>query len=659
MQDPQVTRRYPADESEAPREGFVPGELPQVKPASGNIGPYTLLCELGAGGMGTVYVAQKPLPGGVRSTVALKTLKQQNVPRPNLAEMFLDEVRIIARISHPYVCAVRDLGMADGTPYVAMDYLIGEPLSRVLPILPQPPDMNTVACILRMVTDLCEGLHAAHELRNDKGQTIGVVHRDISPDNLFVLYDGSVRVVDFGIAYTQEAAQKGKAQTLAGKCAYMSPEQLRVKPLDRRSDVWSVGVVLWELLTGKRLFQRQSDLRTAVDVLGLPIDPPSKLNPLLPPALDALVMRALERDAEARIASARELSRELEALISSWFGLVPSSRVGQWLNNMFPGSMEFRRRIVTHSETLQQLDESGPQLRTRELHTNVLGAAESERAAWVRASLETEEVTEQPTNPEVTTGLEFLGNLAPPSPRIDIKPANDQHAKSLISSWLDEQSTPKFEAAPIQSIGKKVNGATPTISEPVEVPLTTGSRWWVITPVVLMAIALITWLAWPSPPRPSARVATPAKPAVEDDSQLMRAPPSEPPPNTEAVLRPEPIEPAPVVEPSVEPAPVAPSVASAPVTAPEAKPVATAEPKPAAAPEAKPERRSVLRGSVYVTSRDPTLRIVQNGNFVAPPISLTLPAGSQKIQFTRPGTGKISTVSVEIKPGTSGLISLD
>jgi serine/threonine protein kinase len=659
--------------------------------------------------MGTVFVARRPLPGGVLATVALKTLKSRSIPRPNLIEMFTDEARILARISHPYVCSVRDIGVADGLPFVAMDYLVGEPLSRVIPVLESPPDISSIGCSVRLIADLCEGLHAAHELRDEAGKLIDVVHRDISPDNLFVLYDGTVRVVDFGIACTAELQKAGKTKVLAGKCAYMSPEQLRTLELDRRSDVWSMGVVLWELLTGRRLFHRQSDLRTAVAVLEGPIEPPSRHNPAIPAELDEVVLHALSREPGGRPSSARELARELESVLSSWLGPVPASRLGNWLGRLFPGSYEFRRSIVTHAEEAlrdAEVHDVSPEiLRTRELDPGLIAAVE--REAMMAAGSDSPSEVER-TDPATMLWSDNSQQLSPaalaPVPSITIATAQAAPApvpaKSLISEWLDEQSSPIFTKEPLENIGRKrIGGAPPGPPQPgsaaaislelsakasaEEAPedqlLKDGagerpahSRKLVAGAALLGAlVAVLAWASWPRSTRESAPSAAAPAPAPAHVGPA-QAPAVAPVRASTAPAQPGAAAPAPEAPVAATAAPasaaeVAPATAQAPAAGPalaaprpaSASPAARApKPKPRAAATPPADSVSASQGKVYVLSKDPTVTVLYKGKQTHLPALLVLPSGPQTIQLQRGGKPQPSR-KVDVKPGTVGMFSLD
>jgi serine/threonine protein kinase len=332
-------------------------DLPDIQPVAGQIGPYKLHCELASGGMGTVYVATCELGPSLSRTVALKTIRRDMASNPEFVRMFLDEARVHASIEHSYVCRLLDAGMVRDRPYVAMEYLIGEPLSRVFSVLCRRPSRSGVAWAIRAVADLCQGLHAVHEARDHEGMRLQTVHRDISPHNLVVLYDGTVRVMDFGVAKVLGSIQT-PAHTVKGKIAYMAPEQGRAERLDRRADLWSMGVVLWELLTARLLFMQDS-LQTLVSEGHYErIVPPSHFNPCVPAALDAVVMRALQVDRTRRYRDAQEMGEALDEVLQAHFGTPPKLMLGTHLDAMFAGSRSFRKNIVSHAQR-QHTTESG------------------------------------------------------------------------------------------------------------------------------------------------------------------------------------------------------------------------------------------------------------------------------------------------------------
>jgi serine/threonine-protein kinase len=325
-------------------------------PAPGSkLGRYEIVDQIAAGGMANVMLARATGPGGFDKLVALKLIHARHASEPSFVEMFLDEARIASRIQHPNVCGVFDFGSVGKTYYLAMDYLEGVPVSGLLKRLADDESvvMNAalVARMCRIVAEASEGLHAAHELRDDRGALLGVVHRDVSPHNLFVTFDGGVRVVDFGIAQATGKLHRTLTGVVKGKVAYMAPEQLRDAGVDRRSDVWALGVTLWELLTLERLFRRESEALTIQAVLSATIPPPSSIRPAIPPELDAIVLAALARDPSERTASARELGRALGQLVASTGQLVGMAEMAEWMESLFPVERAAKRELVERART--------------------------------------------------------------------------------------------------------------------------------------------------------------------------------------------------------------------------------------------------------------------------------------------------------------------
>jgi tRNA A-37 threonylcarbamoyl transferase component Bud32 len=323
-----------------------------VRPIGPNVGRYRLCFEIAGGGMAMVYLARVAGPESFEKVVALKCIHRHLAREREFVEMFLDEARIVSRIQHSNVCTLFDFGEADGTYYIAMEYLVGEPLGRVIRAVSKRTDLrrsaDTPYFAARIIADACEGLHAAHELTDKNGSSLEVVHRDVSPHNLFVTYDGICKVMDFGIASARERIHHTRTGRVKGKFAYMAPEQLWRMPADRRADVWSLGVVLWEFVTMSRLFRRDTDLDTLQAALEQPIVPPSHINPNVPPELDAIVLRALARDRDERYKSARELGRDLTRFVASGkpMGL---AELAEWMHDLFPEAEERKRELIARA----------------------------------------------------------------------------------------------------------------------------------------------------------------------------------------------------------------------------------------------------------------------------------------------------------------------
>ncbi len=276
-------------------------------------GRYRLRGRLAAGGMAEVWAAQLLAPGGFVKPMVIKRVLPELAEQPSFLKMLMTEARVAARLSHANVCAVFELGEVAQEYYIAMEYLRGAPLSHVLKFGAVPP-----AVAVALVAQACDGLHYAHEQRDGQGALLGLVHRDVSPHNLFVTVDGVVKVLDFGIAKVDdghsERTEEGKVK---GKLTYMSPEQLAAEPLDRRTDVWALGVVLWELLTGKRLFGGGGPADTVDGIRNARVPRLGALGfgPEVA-RLDDVLAVALRVDRTARFTTAAELRRAMAEALS-------------------------------------------------------------------------------------------------------------------------------------------------------------------------------------------------------------------------------------------------------------------------------------------------------------------------------------------------------
>jgi serine/threonine protein kinase len=308
--------------------------------------------------MATVYLATGGAQLGNRRWCALKVLHDQLNDRDNYLSMFFNEARIASEISHPHVCSVFDYGCVNGQAYLAMDYLRGKSLaalSRACGAI-EDPERHALR-VARILADACEGLSAIHEHRSSTEQDLQVVHRDISPDNLILTFDGFVKVIDFGLAKIGGRGEKTQSGILKGKVSYIAPELLRGESATASADIWSLGVVAWELLTCQRLFRKGSDAETLRALTEQRVVPPSEALPGLPAELDAVVLGALEREPSERYASAAEFGAALWGFLRSRAEFVPHRELGTWLDELFPGEQErIRRRLesVPHASPLSE-----------------------------------------------------------------------------------------------------------------------------------------------------------------------------------------------------------------------------------------------------------------------------------------------------------------
>jgi serine/threonine-protein kinase len=316
------------------------------------LGRYRVVDEIGIGGMASVHLGRMDGPGGFQKWVAIKRIHPHLVEDDSFIQMFLDEARIAARISHPNVATVFELGKHEDTYWIAMEYLHGEPLREVMRRTeetgqPMPPE---IAC--RVIADAAEGLHAAHELLGKNGEKLGLVHRDVTPHNLFVTYDGNTKVVDFGIAKFASRMSNTRAGVLKGKLAYMSPEQVHGEGIDRRTDIFALGVVLWELTTGQRLFRMDSDLDTLAKVQECNVPRPSTIVRGYPIDLEKIVMKALAKNRGERFRTAREFSRALQSLLMRRGLFIASNEVANYIQSIFQDRIQKREAYLRRAATL-------------------------------------------------------------------------------------------------------------------------------------------------------------------------------------------------------------------------------------------------------------------------------------------------------------------
>lgn len=275
------------------------------------VGPYTILSPLRAGGMATLYLAWRKGPAGFGRPVALKVVHTHLSRAPQFARMFVDEALLCARIRHPNVVHVEELGEHEGAYYLAMEYVDGASVEDLLDRLCAAGERLPVAMAVSIAGALLEGLYAAHTLRGDEGELLGVVHRDVSPSNALVDRAGHVKLIDFGVAKARGRAFETGAGTLKGKFAYMSPEQASGRPVDQRSDVYSLAVMLWEMLAMRPLFVADTDLALLALVRAPKVVSLRDLRPDVSPSLEQVLLRALQREPSQRPEHARELRRLL------------------------------------------------------------------------------------------------------------------------------------------------------------------------------------------------------------------------------------------------------------------------------------------------------------------------------------------------------------
>jgi serine/threonine protein kinase len=317
----------------------------EVRPPRRRLGRYELIAEIASGGMGMVCLGRLGGAGGFQRLFAVKVMHPHLLEDAQFVGMLLDEARLAARIHHPNVVATVDICTQDRLYYLVMDYVDGFQLLDVL----DHPGLGTeerTRIVIRALIDAMMGLEAAHTLRTDDGEPIDLVHRDVSPQNILVGIDGISRLTDFGIALAASRISASRPGMIKGKPAYMAPEQARASRVDRRADLWAVGVILWEALTGRRLFVADTEAGVVMKVIEAPISTARAFSPNVSPELDEVCLRALDRDPAKRFSSARAMASALERAAAHAGLLADSHEVADRVRQLFSQEIDHRRRAI-------------------------------------------------------------------------------------------------------------------------------------------------------------------------------------------------------------------------------------------------------------------------------------------------------------------------
>jgi hypothetical protein len=306
------------------------------------IGRYAIYDAIASGGMARVHFGKFSGPGGFARTVAVKRLHPHLAKDPEFSAMFVDEARLAAWVRHPNVVATLDVLTVPDELLIVMEYVHGESLSDLLRLAASREQRVPPAIACAVVVDLLAGLHAAHEATDPRGQPLGIVHRDVSPHNVLVAADGVARVLDFGVAKAIGRLQVTREGHVKGKIAYMAPEQVRGQTLGPAVDVYAAGVVLWETLTARRLFDGKRDGEVVEKILYGAIEAPAAVEPRVPEELNDIALRALSRDPGARFATARDMARAITRAVRR----ASASEVGDWVESLAGDTLRLRAEVI-------------------------------------------------------------------------------------------------------------------------------------------------------------------------------------------------------------------------------------------------------------------------------------------------------------------------
>ncbi len=300
------------------------------------LGRYEILSLLSVGGMAEIYLARAEGIAGFEKRVVLKRMLPHFSGQPSYVEMFLAEARLAATLDHPNIVQVHDIGESTGDYYYAMEYVAGVDLRDIVQTERRIGQLVPIPMVTAIGRGLCAGLDHAHTRCGADGKLLGVVHRDVSLSNVMVSYDGAVKVMDFGVAKVAAHNTQTRAGLLKGKIGYMSPEQCRGGALDRRSDVFAIGIALWELLCGKRLFSGDGEFLILQRIVEGVVTPPSEVRPDVPAMLESIILRALRRDPGDRYQTAREMQRALETFSREERLAISDIELGEYMSELFP-----------------------------------------------------------------------------------------------------------------------------------------------------------------------------------------------------------------------------------------------------------------------------------------------------------------------------------
>lgn len=504
------------------------------------LGRYMLCDVIGGGGMARVHVGRVIGAAGFSRVVAIKRLHPAGANDPDFSTMIIDEARLASRVRHPNVVPTLDVVAVGRELLLVMEYVHGVSIAQLMRLAKAKPCAIPLPIALRIAQDVLAGLHAAHEAKSERGRPLGLVHRDISPQNVIVGTDGVSRIVDFGIAKAEGKLTMTRDGQIKGKLGYMAPEQLRGQELDRRTDIYAVGIVLWELATGRRLFSGRDVnnlVATIQSVTTSLVDPPSKFA-RVPPGLDAILACALDPDPLDRYESAEAMASALESL-----GMTASLKeLSTFVNDLAKLALEKRSEVVHRAEQTSEIHELPPEVKA-ELHlpSKALarpptpGAMSTDQPTPRMADVGPETMTSPPHGGRIGSRGSDSG-FAPPQGHSDASIAAAPRpvvaaplAPTLLSAPLRLPSSPTFVTAPTSSTSNEI---------PAGVPRRGVGTILAAVAATIIAVGVALLLVRGCAQRSSA-VAT-AKTPSSSLSHLSLPPPPPPPPPPSSEADPEP-----------------------------------------------------------------------------------------------------------------------
>jgi len=315
-------------------------EVHQLKRDPIRFGKYTLLDRIAVGGMAEIFLSRQVGPEGFEKTIVIKRIRPHLSSVASFVRMFLNEAKLAAQLNHQNIVQIYDLGKIGESYFIAMEYVFGRDMRRVIPKADSLGIPFPMVYALKIASSVCEGLYYAHQKTDLYGNPLNIVHRDVTPENIFVSFDGTVKILDFGIAKAANQVDQTKAGEIKGKLSYMSPEQCLGRPLDQRSDIFSLGVVLYEWLTGFKLFTGDSEVAILKSITDGKIYAPSYFKADIPEGVEAILMRALEKDRDRRYQTAWEMQYDIDQFLSRYEFTPSNIHLSNFLKQLFNDEME-------------------------------------------------------------------------------------------------------------------------------------------------------------------------------------------------------------------------------------------------------------------------------------------------------------------------------
>ena len=320
-------------------------------------GKYTLLNRIAVGGMAEVFLARQEGLEGFEKTICIKRIRPHLSSQPNFVQMFLNEAKLAAQLNHPNIVQIYDLGRVNDSYFIAMEYISGRDMSRIIPKAEKAGISFPMIYALRIASNVCEGLYFAHTKGDAYGNPLNIVHRDITPENILVSFSGTVKIVDFGIAKANTQLEQTRAGEIKGKLSYMSPEQCMGHQLDARSDIFSFGSVIYEWITGYKLFTGENEMAILKSIIDGKIYPPSYFKEDVPVAVERILMKALDKDKTKRYQSAWDMQFDIDTYLASSEFTPSNIHLANFLKQIFGDEIEREKELlVKHKEESERRD---------------------------------------------------------------------------------------------------------------------------------------------------------------------------------------------------------------------------------------------------------------------------------------------------------------